>query len=96
MILSGIDVGVRLMYDESGYTRCMAAFFCKESVMDVNTVVSLIGSVGFPIVACCAMAWFIATSFKDFRELVLKNNMLVSELIELMRNKDVSDDNDDE
>lgn len=64
--------------------------------MDVNTVVSLIGSVGFPIVACCAMAWFIATSFKDFRELVLKNNMLVSELIELMRNKDVSDDNDDE
>lgn len=53
--------------------------------MDVNAVVSLIGSVGFPIVACCAMAWFIATSFKDFRELVMKNNMLVSELIDLMR-----------
>ncbi len=66
--------------------------------MDANTVVSLIGSVGFPIVACCAMAWFIATSFKDFRELVVKNNMLISELIDLMRAKSSGEhvDNDKE
>lgn len=27
--------------------------------MDVNTVISMIGSVGFPIVACVAMGWYV-------------------------------------
>lgn len=25
--------------------------------MDINVIISAIGSVGFPIVACCAMFW---------------------------------------
>lgn len=40
--------------------------------MNVNDVVSMIGSIGFPIVACCAMAWFIATTFRNFNDLVTK------------------------
>lgn len=30
--------------------------------MDVSQIVTVVGSVGFPIVACCGMAWFIATT----------------------------------
>lgn len=53
--------------------------------MDANTIVSIISSVGFPIVACGAMAWFIATTFRSFNELMSKNNNLMDELIGLLK-----------
>lgn len=55
--------------------------------MNPNDIVSLIGSVGFPVVACVAMAWFYATQFKDFQSMVQKNNLLTEELVALMREK---------
>ena len=57
--------------------------------MDVNTVVTLIGSVGFPIVACFAMAWFVNNTVENFRESIEKNNSLMDELIGLLRSDDV-------
>ena len=57
--------------------------------MDVNTVVTVIGSVGFPIVACCAMAWFVNNTVENFRESIEKNNSLMDELIGLLRSDDV-------
>lgn len=60
--------------------------------MDISQVVTVIGSVGFPIVACCGMAWFIATTFSDFNDLMTRNNVLTEELIGLLR-KDNDDDN---
>lgn len=59
--------------------------------MDIGQIVTVVGSVGFPIVACCGMAWFIATTFNDFNDLMMKNNVLTEELIGLLR----KDDNDD-
>lgn len=59
--------------------------------MDISQIVSVVGSVGFPIVACCAMAWFIATTFSDFNDLMTRNNVLTEELIGLLR----KDDDDD-
>lgn len=53
--------------------------------MDINSIVAVIGSVGFPIVACCGMAWFIATTFRDFNDLMTKNNVLTEELIALLK-----------
>lgn len=53
--------------------------------MNLNDIVALIGSVGFPIVACIAMAYFYATTFTKFTDLVTKNNMLTEELIALLR-----------
>lgn len=53
--------------------------------MDLNDIVSLIGSVGFPVVACVAMAAFYATQFKDFQSMVQKNNMLTEELVALLK-----------
>ena len=54
--------------------------------MDMSSVAAIIGSVGFPIVACCGMAWFIATTFSDFNDLMTKNNVLTEELIVLLKN----------
>ena len=53
--------------------------------MDIGQIVTVVGSVGFPIVACCGMAWFIATTFNDFNDLMMKNNVLTEELIGLLR-----------
>lgn len=53
--------------------------------MDMSAIVTLVGSVGFPIVACCGMAWFIATTFRDFNNLMTKNNVLTEELIALLK-----------
>lgn len=63
--------------------------------MDMSAIATLVGSVGFPIVACCGMAWFIATTFRDFNNLMTKNNVLTEELIALLKN-DKGVDNVDE
>lgn len=63
--------------------------------MDMSSIATLVGSVGFPIVACCGMAWFIATTFRDFNNLMTKNNVLTEELIALLK-KDKGGDNVDE
>ena len=60
--------------------------------MNISDVVSIVGSVGFPIVACCGMAWFIATTFRNFNDLVTKNNVLTEELISLLRKENVDED----
>lgn len=53
--------------------------------MDMSSITALVGSVGFPIVACCGMAWFIATTFRDFNNLMTRNNVLTEELITLLK-----------
>lgn len=53
--------------------------------MDMSSIAAIVGSVGFPIVACCGMAWFIATTFRDFNNLMTKNNVLTEELITLLK-----------
>lgn len=60
--------------------------------MDISSIVTVVGSVGFPIVACCAMAWFIATTFNDFNDLMTRNNVLTEELITLLKNGKGDDD----
>lgn len=60
--------------------------------MDIGQIVSVIGSVGFPVVACCGMAWFIATTFSDFNDLMTRNNVLTEELIGLLRKGNDDDD----
>ncbi len=60
--------------------------FCMRCMhMDMSSIATFVGSVGFPIVACCGMAWFIATTFRDFNNLMTKNNVLTEELIALLK-----------
>lgn len=35
--------------------------------MDINTILTAIGTVGFPIVACCVMAWFFNKVNENYR-----------------------------
>lgn len=63
--------------------------------MDMSSIATLVGSVGFPIIACCGMAWFIATTFRDFNNLMTKNNVLTEELIACLKS-DKRGDNVDE
>lgn len=48
--------------------------------MDANTIISLIGSLGFPIVACGYLAYFTSTTMKEFRETMDKNTDLLQEI----------------
>lgn len=57
-----------------------------------ETVAELIGSMGFPIVACCAMGWFINTAFKEFQSLMLENNTLIKTLTDYLMMKDVGNE----
>lgn len=36
--------------------------------MDANTLITMIGSLGFPIVACIAMGWFFAKVNDNYRQ----------------------------
>lgn len=56
------------------------------------TVAELIGSMGFPIVACCAMGWFINTTFKEFQSLMLENNTLIKTLTDYLMRKDMGNE----
>lgn len=53
--------------------------------MDIDSIAALIGSVGFPIVACIAMGVFYATQFKDYQTMLQKNNLLTEELVTLLK-----------
>lgn len=68
------------------HSMCHGLFIIEVLLMDFGSIVSVVGSVGFPIVACCGMAWFIATTFSDFNDLMTKNNVLTEELIALLKN----------
>ena len=49
--------------------------------MDYNTIVTLVGSLGFPIVACIGLFWMINTTMKEFKETVAENTKAMTELV---------------
>lgn len=62
--------------------------------MDVNTIVQLIGSLGFPIVCCIALFWRMIKSDENHKTEIdkltdaLNNNTLVlQQLTDLLRGK---------
>ena len=48
--------------------------------MEIETVVSLISSVGFPIVCCIFMWKYINTTLKDFTQTMNENTKMISRL----------------
>jgi len=42
--------------------------------MDANALITLIGSLGFPIVACLGMAWFFAKVNENYRNDIKEMN----------------------
>lgn len=52
--------------------------------MDANTIVSLIGSLGFPIVACIGMAYFFAKANDNYRSDIKESNQLHKQEMDAM------------
>ena len=66
--------------------------------MDANMIITLVGSLGFPIVACCAMAFFIREMLNNHKKEVeemtkaIQNNTIV---IQKLVDKMGCEDNED-
>lgn len=52
--------------------------------MDANTIVTLIGSLGFPIVACMGMAYFFAKANDNYRNDIKESNQLHKQEMDAM------------
>lgn len=52
--------------------------------MDIATLTSLIGSLGFPIVVSGALFWYIVKSQREMRDAVDNNTKVMLKLIEHM------------
>lgn len=46
----------------------------------MEEITQMISNVGFPIVACVFMAWFINTTLKDFTDTMRENTNMLSKL----------------
>ena len=67
--------------------------------MEVETAVSLISSVGFPIVCCWFMWKYINTTLADFSEMMKENNATTARLcdkIDLIINAMIKGDDDEQ
>ena len=50
--------------------------------MELNEIISLISSVGFPIIACVFMWRFISTTLKEFTNTMVQNTAVLTKLAE--------------
>lgn len=55
--------------------------------MDVAAITSLVGSLGFPIAACCFLGWYMTSIMKEFREAMEKNTLAIRELALIVSQK---------
>ena len=63
--------------------------------MKLSDIGTLIGSVGFPIVACCGMGWYINNTMQKFTDTMQKNTTALEKLLTVLR-KDETNDGKDE
>lgn len=50
--------------------------------MDVNSVVTIISTVGFPIAMCVYLVWFQNTTMKEMLNTINKNTEAINKMIE--------------
>ena len=53
--------------------------------MDYNTIITLVGSLGFPIVSCIGLFWMVNTTIKEFKETVAENTKAMTELVTIVK-----------
>lgn len=52
--------------------------------MDINAITNIITSVGFPIAACCYLAWDRTHMMKEFNEKLSENTRVIESLKQLI------------
>ena len=50
--------------------------------MDLNTLQVLIDTLGFPIVCCGVLFYFVNSTLKELRDIISKNTVAITTLIE--------------
>lgn len=55
--------------------------------MNMGDISTLIGSVGFPIVCCCFMGYYINSTMKDFTKTMENNTLALKELVTSLSKK---------
>lgn len=56
--------------------------------MDITSIGQLIGSYGFPIVACGALFWYIVKEEREMRAIVQQNTTVIAQLLEHLKKED--------
>jgi len=56
--------------------------------MDIAAIGQLIGSYGFPIVACGALFWYIVKEEREMRTIVQQNTTVIAQLLEHLKKED--------
>ena len=59
--------------------------------MNLSDIGTLIGSVGFPIVACCGMGWYINNTMQKFTDTMQKNTTALEKLLTVLRKDEKND-----
>ena len=56
--------------------------------MDVNTITSIISSVGFPIAACVGLFWYMTKQNEELKKAIDNNTLILTKLCERLGNRD--------
>ena len=56
--------------------------------MDIAAIGQLIGSYGFPIVACGALFWYLVKAGREMRTIVQQNTTVIAQLLEHLKKED--------
>lgn len=64
--------------------------------MDTNAIITLINSVGFPIVVCGFMAYYIYKIQTKTNDIISENTKVLTELVTLIKNFLKKDDDKEE
>lgn len=79
------------MIDKGIYNKGGNKSYEKEDkIMELDTITTLIGSLGFPIAACVFLAWFMTSQLKEFRKSIEANTEAVKELLIVMKSRQIN------
>lgn len=62
--------------------------------MTVADITQLVTTVGFPIVACAALFWYINTTQKEMLDALDNNTNVIAQVLEHLRQEDKKNDTD--
>lgn len=57
----------------------------------MDTIITIISNVGFPIAACCGLMFFINTTIKELRTTIQQNTILLEKISAFLEKEELHD-----
>lgn len=57
----------------------------------MDTIMTMISNVGFPIAACCGLMYFINTTIKELRTTIERNTLLLEKISTFLEREETHD-----